>query len=835
MGLSLASQLSPNNIPNLSHQHSIKYHIITRREDVGMLKTHKNWNALTQYASIEVEFIEDIVVSGGVPQGMDSEKYNFLSILQNRAISYSIKHDIIIFNYSDFIWSDGSLSNIVSRFYNDCVKSLLTFCLPVDHDSGVDALQAYRQESAGISALTISPRDCAALALNNLHRETKLRYWDDPTFSNTPTYLLWRVDDQGAIIRAYHQTILAMRVQPEDPEYLRGIQFGSLDGSYSNVVGERGGAVIADDSREIFAFSLYDTTINTAVTRYPTRFGVMQRLLTRIPLVQRGYAEQPIYVRAGTDDAAEEWAVVAKQSGLILQQYHRGIDFNPKVFQYRMTTKNVKQIAVLLIRIALAICRRMKLNTVMKFLLGKRRSDYFIKNLIEFFMEKSKKIKILKQCEKATRLFSQAMRLEQEISKSAFDLNHQDELIAESNALLEKTVAEAPLYAEPRLALGRNAWRQGRFELAQRHFADAINARNHFACTCGQEPSSKIVLPATIGEKPELLGLLETISKKKILEADETDYIIVLDQAKTCNLVFLEYFAPYLVIMKAEFARARSNELEQVYERPWDLLLPFMGETSLTGVSAARVQSRWEREGRQPLLRLKRGHHNHLHAFFREYGVSRDNWFVVLSDHDELEDYYPAINAITEAGGWVVRMAQTSAPALDVAKLTVPRQVIDYGCSSRRSPALDVAISAACRLFITDRPGLEGMARAFGSSCLVVNGLITPGAAPSASETFLPRRYISAAEGRLLSFDEILSSAARHANSVELCLRFGWITKKASPTLIAETVAEVLSFEGNTSKTGGEKGLKAFMKANARHGSTILGRPSRAFCRQYDF
>ena len=90
-----------------------------------------------------------------------------------------------------------------------------------------------------------------------MHREARLRFWDGPAFSITPSYLMWLVENEGLILRAYHQTILGMKVDAKDNEFKKGIQFGSLDANFVKHIVTKGNFEIAKNSDDILVFSLF--------------------------------------------------------------------------------------------------------------------------------------------------------------------------------------------------------------------------------------------------------------------------------------------------------------------------------------------------------------------------------------------------------------------------------------------------------------------------------------------------------------------------------------------------------------------------------------------------
>ena len=112
-----------------------------------------------------------------------------------------------IFNYSDFIWANGSLANITPLLENNDVFAALGFCILVDETTIKPSLHALK--SGDRNVIELSSHQAVTLALEHLHSETKLRRWNGDALSITPSYLYWEVPQEGIVLRAFHQTLLA--------------------------------------------------------------------------------------------------------------------------------------------------------------------------------------------------------------------------------------------------------------------------------------------------------------------------------------------------------------------------------------------------------------------------------------------------------------------------------------------------------------------------------------------------------------------------------------------------------------------------------------------------
>lgn len=339
---SIASQLSPKNIPHLTAEHSVTYHIATTRDDGAWLRAQPEIRTLSRHCQIDWDFMEDRGYDPGViPVGPEGAKYSFLNLLQNAAIEKSLQYDAISFNYADFVWSDGSLTNAF-RMLTEGSDIILGFCLPVDQGRGKRALRRFRSYGDEGAILTLPPRAAASLAVENLHREARLRFWNGERFSSTPTYLIWPVGTDGLIIRAYHQTILAMRVMHDHPAYRQGIQGASLDGHFTAFLAEGAKLRHATNSDEIIVFSLFSTPESSRLPRRVTRDDALKKALWTLTERQRRHAEIPMEIRCKYAGPAR-WDEVARDSLEVVQKFHRVTGFDAERFDQQNKNERVQQ------------------------------------------------------------------------------------------------------------------------------------------------------------------------------------------------------------------------------------------------------------------------------------------------------------------------------------------------------------------------------------------------------------------------------------------------------------------------------------------------------------
>lgn len=327
----LATQMSPNNIPALASFCDVTYQFLTTPQDKTHLEQNPLFQEMASICTIDWRMLDELFP----PESRsNNDKYFFLSKLQNFSMQSAIGHDILIFNYADFVWADGSMRNLVQCFKPE-TDAILSFCLPVDQKTGSAALDQCAANEKGCIAL--SPREATRIALDHMHRETRLRIWDAEHFTNNPTYILWQVAQEGFLITAYHQTILAMRVEASNPFYYNGIVTNSLDGYYSAVLATNANIIHANDSDEIFIFSLYETLTNSRMDGTLSKNAslrddmVYRTLKGSVSEGQRQLALAPIRVyREKTDPRI--WDETEQRTIATLKAIHARTEFDPVAY-----------------------------------------------------------------------------------------------------------------------------------------------------------------------------------------------------------------------------------------------------------------------------------------------------------------------------------------------------------------------------------------------------------------------------------------------------------------------------------------------------------------------
>lgn len=339
---SLPSLLAAENIPHLARGASFTFHIVTTKRDRRRLEGAPAMAVLRRYGNIDWEILEDYGVAQP-PIGVNGKKYSFISALQNLAMERASDYDAIVFNYADFIWANGSLRHALELLEKGGSRkdAVLSFCMPVDRGAGIAALERHRVRSDP-AVIDLTPRDGARIAIERMHREARRRFWDNAqNFTNTPSYIMWKVGDDGIIVRAYHQTVLALRIASDDPQSHRRIVRGSLDANFTAQIAATASFAFATDSDRVMVFSLFQTPLDSRLPSGMTREIALRNMLTEmVTPEQRHFAEHAIHLKL-RDGSEAVWQQVVDASRHILEPLHVATRFDQTAYEKSQRTLGV--------------------------------------------------------------------------------------------------------------------------------------------------------------------------------------------------------------------------------------------------------------------------------------------------------------------------------------------------------------------------------------------------------------------------------------------------------------------------------------------------------------
>ncbi len=209
-----------------------------------------------------------------------------------------------------------------------------------------------------------------------------------------------------------------------------------------------------------------------------------------------------------------------------------------------------------------------------------------------------------------------------------------------------------------------------------------------------------------------------------------------------------------------------TSEKETMTDRFWEYEFPD-GSVLCYAHAIARIQKEWEQSKKPSLFQLAQSEKKWLRTFLKKLGMPSDAWFVCLHVREtgfhkqwnsiypsmrdaNIKDYYPAMQEIVNAGGWVLRMGDPS-----MQKVPTMRNVIDYAHSPHRTPLADLLIAASCRFFLGTNSGFATIPAIYGVPCALSNWVPIGWPIWPSQDVMICKLFREKATQRLLSLEEI--------------------------------------------------------------------------------
>jgi putative glycosyltransferase (TIGR04372 family) len=285
--------------------------------------------------------------------------------------------------------------------------------------------------------------------------------------------------------------------------------------------------------------------------------------------------------------------------------------------------------------------------------------------------------------------------------------------------------------------------------------------------------------------------------------------ICVSPQDRAGNSHLLRYWSKYYKILEDKTVEKRWQDL-RYFEVPVAMHPTVSGDCLFYSHAAALAQVEWEKKGLSPLLAL----HSEDHAFgldvLAKNNISPSDWFVALhvrepGYHNQWEDplrkgrdvdiytYLDAIQEITRAGGWVIRMGDPT-----MKPLPPMERVWDYAHSPDRSERMDVFLMANCRFFVGTNSGVSYVPPVFGRPCLYTNWCALDHR-PWWSQNLLIHKNIRGRKsGDLLPYSRMIPPPFGHIESIEYLNSHGLDLVDNTSEEIVAAVIEMMQYVEKT-------------------------------------
>ncbi len=237
-------------------------------------------------------------------------------------------------------------------------------------------------------------------------------------------------------------------------------------------------------------------------------------------------------------------------------------------------------------------------------------------------------------------------------------------------------------------------------------------------------------------------------------------------------------------------------------------------------------------------------------VFMRKCGVGTDDRVAVLHVRDggywsrrpgagsdafndfrnaDVANYTLAIASLIERGFFVVRIGDAKMKRSGFAH----ERFLDAPFAESYDPFVDVAVLSRCDLFIHSLSGPTDFARGFDSYRLCVNTYYSDHWVTEGNDMFLPRRYVSARDGREMSVPDLLNAnLSGLVDSKQLVQAGVRLVENAPDEILAATKEAIERMGPAPSSTPASKAFRTLAKAE--HEMRAAGyhpKPSRRhFC-----
>jgi putative glycosyltransferase (TIGR04372 family) len=263
--------------------------------------------------------------------------------------------------------------------------------------------------------------------------------------------------------------------------------------------------------------------------------------------------------------------------------------------------------------------------------------------------------------------------------------------------------------------------------------------------------------------------------------------------------------------------------------------------------AAARIQQEWESERRPPLLSINNEGRELLRKALRAMDVPEGAWFVCLHVREagfhaewnaiyptvrdaDIDDYELAIRAITERGGYVIRVGDPS-----MKPMPAMAGVFDYAHSNLKNPVIDVLLPAGCRFFIGTNSGYATVPGIYGVPNVLTNWV--PVALPLwfGQDLMIPKVMFDRDRKTFVDFERMFSTRLGAWQNIEDFP--GHIeVRPNTPEEIREVVVEMLDrLDNRASYVDHDHALQnRYHEIAEEHGSYKGSRIGRDFLRKYE-
>lgn len=335
---------------------------------------------------------------------------------------------------------------------------------------------------------------------------------------------------------------------------------------------------------------------------------------------------------------------------------------------------------------------------------------------------------------------------------------------------------------------------------------------------------------------------IEHLIKREILLNRDPKKIVLLNSGKPANQALLDKMSAYITIATSEAELPYPRDAMLSVLEDYYICESIDGFTKHWWHASPEIFHAWEIAGRQPLLTLTDKERADGHAALHDAGIPAGAWFATLHIREggfkraqgralqesglnaECSTYLPAIEAVIERGGCVVRIGDP-----DMSPLPAMPGLFDYAHSPLKSAAMDLFLLGGCRFFIGTSSGPAYVPPLFGIPCALTNWYPTGSRPFNGRDIYIPKLFRAGKPPRVLRFEDMfvppIGYALHYVNATEMSLS----AISNTPEEICEVVLELLDRIDNKLSYSSEdrslqKTFEAVAETNFCFGNARMGR-----------
>ncbi len=204
----LPSQLWPNNLVHFVQNSESVYRIYTTEQDAETIQASDAYATLSSLMPIEIKHMN---FEGSLNQNEDV-KYTIMNEMHRDSIrTIRQQESALIAIQPDFIFADGAFRHLLKIAESGKKAIMVTGLRLTEETLYPEILQKYSKDG---NLQPISSRELVKLAMKHLHPDTQSLFWDTTKSNSDPSWLIWKVANQGLLVRSFHMH--PMMIDPVD-------------------------------------------------------------------------------------------------------------------------------------------------------------------------------------------------------------------------------------------------------------------------------------------------------------------------------------------------------------------------------------------------------------------------------------------------------------------------------------------------------------------------------------------------------------------------------------------------------------------------------------------